>query len=199
MNRSLVISTLAATLAFASSGCIGLSAGSAYPDYDADDVRKHVLTPQNGKDPSLSLGHFKFAETACQGIDTHTITKRLAQDDFTRFVDRHGGKAKQVKARGNLFWYDFPGDDPKDGDMVRLRLAVLGDAPEAAAELHAALLEHGPGWWGLRRGNLSILAPATGTGSAAAFALQNKLMCWGMFMQTGADDVYVVPGPYMDM
>ena len=199
MNRCVVTSTLAAALTLGSAGCIGLNAGSAYPDYDSDDVRKHVLTPNNGKDPSLSLGNFKFADSACEGIDTHTIRKRLAQDDFTRFLDKHSRGIKQAKARGNLFWYDFPGTDPEDGDVVRLRLAVLGDSAEAAAELHQALLEHGPGWWGLRRSNLSILAPRASTSDAAAFALHHKLMCWGMFMQTGTDDVYVVPGPYMDM
>ena len=54
MNRSLVLLTL--TAALASTGCVGLSAGSAYPDYDSDETRKHLLSPHNAKDPSISLG-----------------------------------------------------------------------------------------------------------------------------------------------
>ena len=65
--------------------------------------------------------------------------------------------------------------------------------------LHGALLQHGPGWWGLRRSNLSILAPKASTGEAIALALKYKLICWGMFQQAGVDDVYVVPGPYMEL
>ena len=197
MNRPLALLTL--TAALASTGCIGLSAGSAYPDFDSDETRKHLLSPANGKNPPISLGGFKFSDTGCEGIDTHTITKRLAQSDFTRFMQAQGAPVKQVKARGNLYWYDFPGDKPKEGDVVRLRLAVLKDSAEAAHELHQALLEHGPGWWGLRRANLSVLAPRASDSEAAGFAIKHKLMCWGTFMKTGTDDVYVVPGPYMDM
>lgn len=197
MKRSLVLLTL--TAALASTGCIGLSADAAYPDYDADATRKALLSPANGKDPSISVGAFKFADASCEGVDTHAITKRLAASDFTRFLQSQGFEVKQAKARGNLYWYDFPGDEPKEGDVVRLRLAVLSSPAEAAHELHDALLKHGPGWWGLRRGNLSVLAPRASDGEAVGFVVRHKLMCWGTFMKSGADDVFVVPGPYMDM
>ena len=180
-------------------GCVGLEAGSRYPDYESNKSRKLLLTPENQKDPSVSIGAFKVSEEACEGIDTHTITSRLAQDDLARFIEAQGGAAAPVKARGNLFWFDFPGEEGGEGDVVRLRLAVLGDAREAADELHKSLLEHGPGWWGLRRSNLSVLAPRGSTSDAVFFALQHKLPCWGMMSFADTDDVYVVPGPYMEL
>jgi hypothetical protein len=180
-------------------GCVGLEAGSRYPNYNSSKVQKLLLSPENQKNPSLSVGAFKVAQEACEGVDTHTITGRLAQGDLARFLESQGGVTAQVKARGNLYWFDFPGSDAEEGDVVRLRLAVLGDAREAADELHKSLLDHGPGWWGLRRSNLSVLAPRGSTGEAVAFALEHKLACWGMMSFAGTDDVFVVPGPYMEL
>jgi hypothetical protein len=190
---------LSSMIVLLGTGCVGLEAGSRYPDYSSSDVRKQLLSPENQEEPSISLGRFKIRQEACEGIDTHTITANLAQDDLARFLEVQGSPAVQVKARGNLYWYDFPGTEADDGDVVRLRLAVLEDAKQAADDLHAALLQHGPGWWGLRRSNLSILAPKAGVSEAIAFALQHKLACWGMVSMAKADDVYVVPGPYMEL
>jgi hypothetical protein len=100
------------------------------------------------------------------------------------------------KARGNLHWYDFPNDS---GGFVRLRLAVLSDSIGAAKDLQGSLHEHGPGWWGLRRSNLAILAPKASLSEAVGFAVKHKLVCWGMFTIAGVDDAYVVPGPYMEL
>jgi len=178
-------------------GCVGLDAGSSYPDYASGEVRKKLLTPENQPDPSISLGSFKIASKACEGIDTHPITGKLTQDDFTRFLEKQGIPQPPVKARGNLYWFDFPGGKPEDA--VRLRLAVLDDAEGAAADLHASLLDHGPGWWGVRRSNLAILAPKAGVAEAVAFALKYKLPCWGVMAMTDVDDVYVIPGPYAEL
>ncbi len=188
-----------AQLACSLTGCIGLDAGSAYPSYSSGDVRKLLLTPENATGPSITLGSFVIRQEACEGVDTNVELNPLAQDDLSRHLQAVGAPPAQIKARGNLFWFDFPGSDPDDGDRVRLRLAVLGDAKEAADELHKALLEHGPGWWGLRRSNISVLAPKAGTAEAMAFALRYKLACWGMISMADLDDVYVVPGPYMEL
>jgi len=178
-------------------GCVGLEAGTNYPDYNSSEVRKKLLTPENQPDPSISLGSFKVAGPACQGIDTHPIKSKLTQDDFTRFLEAQQIPKPPVKARGNLYWYDFPGD--KAEDSVRLRLAVLDTPEEAADELHKSLLDHGPGWWGIRRSNLAILAPRGGLAAAVAFALKYKLPCWGIMSVTHVDDVYVIPGPYTEL
>lgn len=182
-----------------SMGCVGLEAGSTYPDYSSSKVKKDLLSPENQDDPGISLGGVKIREEACEGIDTHPITTTLSPDDLERFLETRGEAIKAVRARGNLFWFDFPGTDPDEGDRVRLRLAVLENPESAAAELHKSLLEHGPGWWGLRRSNLSVLAPKAGFSEALGFALKHKLPCWGMMMMSDADDVYVVPGPYMEL
>jgi hypothetical protein len=190
---------VACLLGLSQLGCQGLDGGSRYPDYSSGEVKNGLLSPENETDPSVSLGEFVVRDEVCEGLDTHTVTQPIAQDDLGRFLAKIGAPPVQVKARGNLYWYDFPGTDADDGDVVRLRLAVLADAEEAADELHQALLQHGPGWWGLRRSNLSILAPKTGITSAMAFALTYKLPCWGMISVAGLDDVYVVPGPYMEL
>lgn len=180
-------------------GCYGLDAGSEYPSYSSGKVRELLTTPENDDDPSISIGEFVIGDKVCEGLEIRTETREIAQDDLSRFLERIGAPPVQVKARGNLYWYDFPGTDADEGDMVRLRLAVLEDSKEAADELHQALLQHGPGWWGLRRSNLSILAPKAGASEAMAFALKYKLPCWGMISMAGLDDVYVVPGPYMEL
>ena len=190
---------LVSLLLSVSTGCVGLEADSRYPSYSSSKVRKDLLSPENRDDPSISLGGVKIREEACEGIDTHAISAQLAQDDLERFLEARGNPVKAVKARGNLYWFDFPGTDPEDGDRVRLRVAVLANAEDAAAELHKSLLEHGPGWWGLRRSNLSVLAPRAGFAEALGFALRHKLPCWGMMMMSDADDVYVIPGPYMEL
>jgi len=203
MNARPFVSALLLGGALSLGGCLGISAAEApprhlgYPSYKSDEVAKLLETPENQDDPSVSLGRFKIRQSACEGVDTHPETATLAEDDFSRFLNAQGIGVPDVKAHGSLFWFDFPGDSDKE--VVRLRLAVLGDPQEASDELHKSLLEHGPGWWGLRRSNLSILAPKAGITEAIAFALKYKLICWGMFAMADADDVYVVPGPYMEM
>jgi hypothetical protein len=188
-----------AALALLASGCTGLPAGVSYPDYSRSDVKDASVTPENEDSPWLHLQTFRVRDDVCKGIDTSTQTKTLSYDDLSRHLRSIKAPNIEIKARGNLYWFDFPGADPEDGDIVRLRLAVLEDAKEAAIELHKSLLEHGPGWWGLRRSNLSVLAPKAGTAEAMAFAIRWKLICWGMFEKAAADDVMVIPGPYMEL
>jgi hypothetical protein len=180
-------------------GCHGIAAGSTYPGYDSGKVQEQLLTPENQEDPSISLGAFKFKDEVCKGVDTHPISTALTQDSLTRFLDAQGIRGVDVKARDNLFWFEFPGDKPEEGERVRLRLAVLDDPNQAADELHKSLLQHGPGWWGLRRSNLSVLAPKGGLSESVAFALRYKLVCWGMMSVSDLDDVYVIPGPYTEL
>ena len=37
-----------------------------------------------------------------------------------------------------------------------------------------------------------------GLRDAVAFAIQHRLVCWGMMTYAGYDDAYVVPGPYAE-
>ena len=182
-------------LALLVTGCAGIDAGVDYPD-EPDDWDRHLVTPENEPDPSVSLGEFKVHPDACKGIPTHPVLTPLTPDDLTRFLESQGVKVAPRQARTNLYWYDFPNGD---GGFVRLRLAVLPNAPAAAKDLHNSLLDHGPGWWGLHRSNLAVLAPKAGLGEAVAFATKHKLFCWGVFTYAGVDDAYVVPGPYSEL
>jgi hypothetical protein len=177
--------------------CAGIDAGIDYPN-ELPDVSDFVVTPENEKGASISFGGFKFKNDVCKGIDTHTITQPLNQEDFTRFVESQGLQLAPKKARSDLYWYDVPHSQGSKS-FLRLRLAILGNGAGAAQDLHATLLEHGPGWWGVRRSNLAILAPKADLDDAAAFAVKHKLICWGMFTYAGIDDAYVVPGPYMEL
>lgn len=178
-------------------GCSGIDAGVEYPD-NMPDIDSSVVTPEGDADPSITLGEFKIKGDVCKGLDTHPASQKLAPDDLTRFFEGQGVKITPKKARGNLYWFDFPNGKENNG-FVRLRLAVLDDAAGAANDLHSSLLDHGPGWWGVRRSNLAVLAPKTGLSEALAFAIQNKLVCWGIFTYAGNDDAYVVAGPYGEL
>lgn len=187
-------------VSLSTSGCYGLAVESEYPDYDSEVLDQAVRSPEYEKDPSIGIDNeFVVVDQLCEGLDTSTETRPIAQDDLLRFLERVGKPPSQIKARGNLYWFEFPGEDPDDGDIVRLRLAVLDSREEAADELHRSLLQHGPGWWGMRRSNVSILAPKTDLDDAMAFAIQHKLPCWGSLMRAGLDDVYVIPGPYTEL
>jgi hypothetical protein len=179
----------------ASAGCRGIDAGVDYPD-DLPSLDNQLQTPEGDADPSVRLGGFKFAPNVCQGIDVHAQTALLTSDDFARFLESQGAKVEPLKARPDLYWFDVPtGDGNK---KIRMRLAVLASAPLAAKDLHDSVLDHGPGWWGVRRSNLALLMPKADLDEALAFAVKYKLMCWGIFTYAGRDDAYVVPGPYSE-
>ncbi len=188
----LVLAALAAGL----TACAGLESGIDYPSDLPSDFGPFLFTPENQRDPPLAFNRAKIAPTACDQIDTHTISCALNQEDFNRFLEAQGVKIEPRKARNNLYWYDFPNGGEAPKNFVRLRLAVLEDSPHASADLHQSILEHGPGWWGVRRSNLALLAPRTSLQTALSFALKYKLPCWGMFTYGGLDDAYVLPGPY---
>jgi hypothetical protein len=176
--------------------CSGIDAGVEYPD-DLPEPGSRLMTPEGEADPSITLGEFKISPEACKDVDTRPMTQKLTPEDLTRFLEVQGAKIEPKKARGNLYWYDVP--NGKDKGFLRLRLAVLDDAGGASKDLHVSLLEHGPGWWGVRRSNLAVLAPKAGLEEALAFALKYKLPCWGIFTYAGLDDAYVVPGPYSEL
>lgn len=191
---ALVLAT--SVLGLSALGCSGIDAGVDYPS-DLPEIDQQVATPEGEADPSISLGEFKIREEVCKDLDTRPMTQPLTPEDFTRFLELQGLKVTPKKARGNLYWFDFPNGEEKG--FVRLRLAVLDSANGAAKDLHTSLLEHGPGWWGVRRSNLAVLAPKASLREAVAFAVKHKLPCWGVLTYAGLDDAYVVPGPYGEL
>lgn len=176
-------------------GCRGIDADVQYPS-DLPSLDNQLLTPEGDNSPSVTLGAFKFAPSICQGLDTHAQTSPLTADDFTAFLDKQGAKIAPLAARPDLYWFDFP--NGQDKGRVRARLAILPSPPLAAKDLHDSVLDHGPGWWGVRRSNLALLMPKASLGEALGFSVKHKLMCWGIFTYAGRDDAYVVPGPYSE-
>jgi len=186
-------------VALTTTSCVGLESGIEYPDVSDVDLTGNIVSPEGDDKASLTLSAFKFAPETCTGIDTRMQTAKLDQQELNRFFAAQGIILKPRKARDNLWWYeiDDPNDDD-DGKVLRLRLAVLKDRYAASKDLHDSLLQHGPGWWGVRRGNLALLAPKADLQQAVRFAIKYKLACWGMFTYAGADDAYVVTGGYSE-
>ena len=81
---------------------------------------------------------------------------------------------------------------------MRLRVAILPDAPAAGRDLHEAILQHGTGSWGVHRGNLAVLAPIGDPDEIVSFAAKTKLACWGVLTLAGRDDSFVTPGGYFE-
>jgi len=188
-----------AAIALCATGCVGLDAGVEYPDVSDIALDDYLLTPERYEDPSVAFGKFKLSPKVCEGIDTKMVTGPLDQEDMTRFLASRGIEKLPKRARDDLWWFEFLAeeDDPGEGS-VRLRLAILKDRNGAAKDLHDSLLQHGPGWWGVRRGNLAMLAPKTSLREALRFAIKYRLVCWGTFTYTGVDDVYVIAGGYSE-
>lgn len=197
MHARSALCTCAAALAaaLASTGCRGIDADVQYPS-DLPSLDSQLQTPEGDASPPISLGSFKFAPTVCQGIDVHAQTLPITPDDLSRFLDKQGVKVPVLRARPDLYWFDF--QNGNDKGKLRVRVAILNSPSLAAKDLHDSLLDHGPGWWGVRRSNLAVLVPKADLDQALAFAIKYKLMCWGIFTYAGRDDAYVVPGPYSE-
>ncbi len=186
---------LAALAALASFGCRGIDADVTYPG-DLPSLDNQLQSPEGDNDASVTLGAFKFAPAVCQGVDVHAQTAPLTAQDLAAFLDKQGVKVTPIQARPDLYWFDIP--NGQENGKLRLRLAILASPALAAKDLHDAVLDHGPGWWGVRRSNLALLLPKAGLDEALAFSVKYKLPCWGIFTYAGHDDAYVVPGPYSE-
>jgi hypothetical protein len=198
--RGVRLGLVAATLLLPVACQPGLSSGIDYPDTSDIELIDHLLSPEGDEDPSITLSSFKFASKSCEGIDVRMTTSDLDQEDLTRFFAARGLNLKPRKARGDLFWYEIQTQEEGEEEprLLRLRLAVLPDRYAAAKDLHDSLLQHGPGWWGVRRSNLALLAPKASLDEALRFAVKYKLHCWGAFTYAGVDDAYVVSGGYTE-
>ncbi len=193
--RSLCRAAILAAGFAALSSCAGRPSGIDYPNLSGVDLDDVVVEPEGEDGPSIALTKFKFEPTACKGIDLHPIHQPLTYHDLTRWFAARGVTVTPKKARDNLWWYEFSDDE----GSIRLRLAVLDDNEAAAKDLHESLLTHGPGWWGVRRSNLAVLAPKAGLKEAVRFAAKYQLQCWGIFTYAGLDDAYVVGGAYTEL
>ncbi len=177
----------------------GLKSGLVYPKLSNVDLEGNVVSPEGDEKAPVALAEFKFAAETCTGVDLRMVKDDLDQEDLTRFLALQKVNLKPKRARDDLWWYEIETQsDDEDDNVLRLRLAVLKDRYAASKDLHDSLLQHGPGWWGVRRGNLALLAPKASLKQALRFAIKYKLVCWGMFTYAGVDDAYVVGGGYTE-
>ncbi|MCB9589724.1 MAG: hypothetical protein H6718_30195 [Polyangiaceae bacterium] len=145
---------------------------------------------------SMKPGGVRLNAKACEGYDLQPDYKSLSYQELVQFLQQRGFKVKVTQRRSDLVYLDLTG---KGDSVVRLRVATLGDAQEAGRDLHQAILEHGPGTWGVHRSNLAVLGPIGNTEKVVYFAVRSKLACWGELMIAGRDDLFVIPGGYQEL
>jgi hypothetical protein len=144
------------------------------------------------------LGGLRLRPEVCRGVELAPAYEPTTERALLEFLGAQGLETSIERARGDLVYVDVRGAGTEQ--PVRLRVAVLGDSGSAGNELHRAILEHGPGAWGVHRANLAVLAPvAASVDDALAFAIRTKLACWGVLTIAGRDDTFVVPGGYFEL
>jgi hypothetical protein len=190
-SASLLARALAAgvVLAASTAGCEESPPASAY-----------LTTPGGGGQyvrDSEALGRARIRPEVCDNVaENRPEQNRLDEKALIGFLQRQGYEVRPSRARPDLVYLDVT--NRGGGEGVRLRVAVLDDANAAGKDLHNAILQHGPGSWGVHRGNLAVLAPIGSMDQILEFAGRTKLACWGVLTVAARDDDFVVPGGYME-
>jgi hypothetical protein len=171
-------------------------ASPAFHINDRSDVNAYVV---RGKAPTseASPGGLRFKPGLCDARELQPDGRPLTEANIIEFLNKQQLDVRIERPRSDLIYLIVGGagtDVP-----VRLRVAVLKNADEAGLELHEALLQHGPGGWGVRRSNLAVLGQIGSLADDLTFAAKTRLSCWGMFMTAGRDDTYSVPGGYREL
>lgn len=146
-----------------------------------------------GNTGSMSLGDMRFKPGLCKGMDLTPDYSHLGPGDLVRFLQAQNIQVKLEQARSDLYYaiVTCPGLKP-----VKLRVAVLDTPAHAGRDLHQAVLQHGPGAWGVHRANLAVLAPIGSVEQVVFFAARSRLACWGELIMAGRDTDFVIPGGY---
>jgi hypothetical protein len=153
------------------------------------------------RDGSGSLTSLRLRADACEGQDLRPDYGSLSEASFVRFLQQQHYEVEvqrqQVDPKNPELHYVFV-RGPGIAGPVPLRVAVLPNADEAGRALHEAVLQRGPGSWGVHRANIAVLGPLGSSTDDVAFAASTKLACWGAFMIAGADDAFAIPGGYAE-
>jgi hypothetical protein len=176
-------------------GLLGCSS-PAFHINDRSDVNAYVV---RGKAPTSepNPASLRFKPGLCEAQELKPDGRVLSEANIIEFLNKQQLDVRIERPRSDLIYLVVSGagtDVP-----VRLRVAVLKNADEAGLELHEALLQHGPGAWGVRRSNLAVLGQTGSLDDDLTFAAKTRLSCWGMFMTAGRDDTYSVPGGYREL
>ena len=145
--------------------------------------------------PTWTLGELRLRPDACSGVDLRPDYRALEISQLIEFLRASGFEATETRARGDLSYLDLK----TPSGAVRLRVATLDSASAAGRDLHEAILQHGPGSWGVHRSNLAVLAPIAEPEDLVSFALKTRLACWGVLTVAGRDDDFVVAGGYTEL
>jgi hypothetical protein len=143
---------------------------------------------------SSSLENMRFRSDVCQGVELRPDYAPLTAAHFLGQLKAASLEYSVEKAREDLIYVDVK----TPGGTSRFRVATLPSAPEAGRHLHEAVLQHGPGSWGVHRSNLAVLGPIGQVEQVIDFAATTKLCCWGVLTVAGRDDAFVVPGGYLE-
>jgi hypothetical protein len=169
---------------------------AAFHINDRSDVNAYVVKG-NAPTSEASPASLRFKPGLCDASELVPDGKLLTEENIITFLNKQQLDVRVERPRSDLIYLMVTGagtDVP-----VRLRVAILKNADEAGLELHEALLQHGPGSWGVRRSNLAVLGLTGSLVDDLTFAAKTRLSCWGMFMTAGRDDTYVVPGGYREL
>ena len=150
---------------------------------------------ENGR---LSLGGMRLLPAVCTGVDTKPDYATLDENAMVTFLKARGLPVRIERARADLFYVEVQ-VNPETDEWARLRVAVLATPEQAGRELHDAILQHGPGSWGIHRANLAVLGPVGSVPDIVAFVGKTKLSCWGVLTVGGRDDDFVIPGNYREL
>lgn len=184
---------MAAWVSVALGGCGG-STQAAYLR-DGDSAFAERQTRDADGDSSLSLGDAHFNAELCRGFDLTPKYDPIDAGELEDFLRKQGYQVELTSARPDLVYLDVSGNGEQ---KVRLRVAILEDRAHAGRDLHEAILQHGPGSWGVHRSNLAVLAPIGSMTQVVTFAGRSRLACWGELMMAGRDDTFVVAGGYRE-
>ena len=149
-------------------------------------------------DGSLAPGETRLKTSVCESESVRPEYTGINEGSLVAFLKAHGYESTVQRERGDLVYLDVTSAGG-GGKPVRLRVAMLPDAPAAGRELHEAILQHGPGSWGIHRSNLAVLAPIGSGSEVITFASKTKLACWGVLTMAGRDDTFVIPGGYTEL
>lgn len=184
-------SWLVASAALAAAPVVGCG-GNAIP-------YAYLTTPGGGGQyvtGPLEPGTARLKPEVCRDApENKPETGTLDAGDLVSFLERQGLHTSVIRARPDLVYVDLGGVGTQP---VRLRVAILPTASDAGSDLHHAILQHGPGSWGVHRSNLAVLAPIGSMDQIVELAGRTKLACWGVLTVAGLDDDFVVPGGYME-
>jgi hypothetical protein len=164
---------------------------------DRSDVKAYVVKSRVGSGTVDDPNGLRFKPGLCEAHELRPDGQTLTEANLIEFLSRQQLDVRVERPRSDLIYLVVSGagtDVP-----VRLRVAVLKNADEAGSELHRALLQHGPGAWGVHRSNLAVLGPIGSLDDDLTFAAKTRLACWGMFMTAGRDDAYAIPGGYREL